>query len=1507
MKNSVLLVFILLSVSLNAQIRINEILALNSSVVDDPDFGEFSDFIELHNTAAYAINLQNYSITDDPDTKKKWILPSLVLSADQYLIIWADGESKYPGERAYSKYKNDTITTTTLHANFNVNSLGETIYLYSNHEELEDSLKLDVQEYDISIGRNIQNYSEWHYYSEPTPGKVNSSFGSRSLNYASEPVFSIDEGFYPSAQQLQISSVGQNSLIRFTVDGTTPNEDSPVLSGSFNVARNYVIKARAYEPGKLPGKVITKSYFINENIDLPVISISTDNSNFYDFDYGILQNGMKEREVPVYVEYFDLNKQRKFNVNAGAKLFGSTIFNLPQRPISIGVKSKYGDDKINYKLFNDRESSVYYSFLLRNGGNDYNLSYFREGLSTSLIKNKMDVDYQAYQPCVVFINGQYNGIYEIRERLDENFISNSHYTNNANLDLLEDSLRVVSGSKYNYQNLIHFIENNDLGVADNYQYVQEQVDIHEFTNYIIHKIFIGYWIVDLNNKYWRNNDTQSKWRWIANDNEHAFGKLGGDNYMDNTLSKVSGITGNLPDWSTFLFRNLLKNEEFKNDFIQRTSTYLNTVFNPAVTLPITDSLKAVLSLQMPRHINKWGTPLSLSFWHSNIDFIKTFLQYRGEHVRQHITTQFGIQDSAQVEINIGSGGDVSLCDVLLGDSIHSGYYFINIPIKLKASPKPGYKFIEWQGTGNAFPEIVFVPGSDTSITAVFAPNPISIIPPLIQSDTILSATHSPWYGLEDVIIKPGAKLIVEPGVEIFICENKSIYVEGGLKISGSPDSMISIRVDTLYSNINDKEDLRWGSIIADNPSDSVLIQYVKFNNGSYGNDRAKYFSTIAVYNTNIRFEHSEISDGGPPFYADGGNVYIANSTFHTHNNCNGFVSLNNVINPIVENCSFKGNKATDTDGLDLKGVTNALVRNNHIHDFSGTNCDGIDFGINSVNNIVEGNMIYNCTDKGISIGSQSNATIYRNLIFDCGLGIGVKDSLSFANLNQNTLYRNHHSIACYEKSTLRGGGKAFIQNSILAGSLFETVSLDDKSEVEINYSLSDKELLSGNHNIFDDPQFIHATAGNLQLKNTSPCIDSGNPLSPYDPDSSIADIGAYYTHFGNNGLTVHINEINYHPADNYNTGDWVEIFNRTSQVVDLSGWKLGTGKNDFSLKQNTLILPGEYLVICEDTLLFKSKYPGINNIDGNFFYELDNKSDKVSLYDHNGTLVHSIRYSDSGQWPALADGRGATLELNESKDGNLVQDWHESFLLMGSPGTANTLPPDFSGLFINEVMASNNGSIADDFNEYDDWFEIYNSTGSSINLGGLYLTDQLSNYDKHQLPLNFPTLTTIPAGGYYVLWADNQIEQGTKHVAFKLNASGESLGFYQRSLEDYLLIDSLSFSFQNFRATWGRYPDGTTTIRYLEPTPNLSNVLKPEQEDINSNIIVFPNPAKNELRIRTMNHLVGSDFTIYSAIGQKILTGKIEAENTFVNISNLLKGVYFISVHPEKPVKLMKY
>src|SRR5690606_26014719 len=150
------------------------------------------------------------------------------------------------------------------------------------------------------------------------------------------------------------------------------------------------------------------------------------------------------------------------------------------------------------------------------------------------------------------------------------------------------------------------------------------------------------------------------------------------------------------------------------------------------------------------------------------------------------------------------------------------------------------------------------------------------------------------------------------------------------------------------------------------------------------------------------------------------------------------------------------------------------------------------------------------------------------LITHCNLGIAVKDSFSMATIDQNTFYGNTHAVACYEKNSGKGGGQAIIKNSILSGSLANSVWTDALSSIAISYSLSDTDTLFGLWNLFADPQFINASTGNYTLKNNSPCIDAGDPFTAKDPDLSRADMGAYYVHSGMQTQKVRINEINYH-------------------------------------------------------------------------------------------------------------------------------------------------------------------------------------------------------------------------------------------------------------------------------------------------------------------------------------------------------------------------------------------
>lgn len=1492
-----LLAVLFLAHTAHAQIQISELLALNASITHDPDFGEFSDFVELRNTSAAPVNLAGYTLTDDAGEKAKWTLPALVLAPGQHLVVWTDGQDKRPGDTTFVAYKNAVTTMTALHANFRLSGDGEYLGLFNPQGKLVDEVTFYTQTDDVSFGRDPSSPSRWLYFSEPTPGAPNSAYGSATMETAGAPGFSLAEGFYPAPQTLYLSAQEPGAVIRFTFDGSTPNETSPVFTDSFPLNLNLTIKARLYVPGKMPGRVVAKSYFINESTPLPVLAISSNAPNLYGFDFGILQNAIKDREVPATLEYFEpATGKRAFVAGVGLRVFGTSIYNLPQRPLSVRFRARYGDEILRYPLFEGKPIPAYTAFLLRNGGNDYNMAFFRDGLGVHLAKGKMDLDYQDYKPCIVFINGEYNGIYELRERPDEQYLAGNHEINPDNLDYLEDSLQVQAGDPYGFLELMDLVRQNDLADSAAYAQVAAQVDLNEFTNYLIHRAFIGYQIADLNNRYWRSRDAGGKWRWIATDMEHAFGQLGGDPYTENTIGKLAGLSGHLPEWATLLFNRLLQNPGFRDGFIQRSAAYLNTIYQPGATLAAVDSLSALLQAQMPRHIGRWHTPPSMQAWQGNINLIKTFLENRPAYYRRHLTELFGQQDSALVSMQIAGPGKVLVSGVAFSDDM-SGPFFKNAGIHLQAVPAPGFRFVEWKGLNSTDETVTLAPAGDTAFTAVFAPQQVSIIPPVIASDTTLAADDSPWYGFQDVTVLPGARLSVEAGATLLLSDGVCIDVQGGLSLNGLPGRRVSVRPDPSPSARRSfyGQSGYWGSITAESPADSIIVRYADLQGGSFGRDRGRHFSTLSTYDCHVRMEYSTITGGKAPLIARGGSTYIGHSELHTFVRCNGFISLYNMNAPLIEHNVFRGNRAADTDAIDLKGITNGIVRHNEVYGFLGSNCDGIDLGIYSLDNLLEHNIIHDCSDKGISIGSQSNALIRRNLIYDCDLGVALKDSLSVAHIDQNTFYGNRHAVACYEKSALRGGAKAHVKNTILAASAEAGIFADSRSVIQVSYSLSDRETLPGTGNLHADPALIHPSTGNFELAAHSPCIDAGDPFSPNDPDGSPADMGAYYTHSGDYGLTLHVNEFHYHPPFNYDTGDWLELHNRTAQAIDLKGWSLAHGLQHFVFRENTVIAPGGYLVVCQDTAFFKTYHPDVANALGNFHFDLGNKSGKIALYDSSGKPVHSVRYTDSRPWPPLADGQGASVELVDGREGNLPADWRESYVLAGTPGSPNSLAPGVSGLFVNEILAANTQTLPDEQGEYDDWFELYNGTDDSLNIGGLCFTDDASEPCKWQAPLHFPERTTIAPHGFLLLWADGQPEQGPLHADFRLSAGGEIVAVFQRAAADYAEVERLIFGQQNPDVSWGRYPDGSASIAFMPPTPGATNVLTSTGETPGQPLRMFPNPFSQRLYIDAAKVEKPFRLRLFNTLGQAVFTAdNLWQDTAVVHREGLPAGVYAV-------------
>jgi len=326
----------------------------------------------------------------------------------------------------------------------------------------------------------------------------------------------------------------------------------------------------------------------------------------------------------------------------------------------------------------------------------------------------MDLEYQAYRPVVLFLNGQYWGILNLREKVNEHFLASNNGVDPDNIDLMENTATldgspqriIIAGDDQHYNSMIDFITNNDMTTATNYEDIKTLMEIDNFINYQITQIYINNrdW-PGSNCKYWRPRTGNGKWRWIIYDTDFGFGLSEGrssregvnSNSLKYALSHFSS-GGHNPLWATLLFRKLMENNQFKIDFINRFADLLNTIFQTENVIARIDEIESTLEKEMPNHITRWGG-ISMDEWHDNVEKLRTFARKRIDIVREHIINQFNLPGTSilSLESSPAEGGKIKVNRVEIEEFPWEGQYFQTIPVELTAIPKAGYRFVNWKG------------------------------------------------------------------------------------------------------------------------------------------------------------------------------------------------------------------------------------------------------------------------------------------------------------------------------------------------------------------------------------------------------------------------------------------------------------------------------------------------------------------------------------------------------------------------------------------------------------------------------------------------------------------------------------------------------------------------------------------------------------------------------------------------------------------------------------------
>ena len=686
---------------------INEVMTDNVTAFADPE-GNFWDWIEIFNPNDEAVRLEGYALTDDEGFPAKWRFPDVLIQPHAFRLIFASALDRSDPEAL-------------LHTSFKLKAAGETLLLSDAALRPIDRFTIPSLANDQSVGRVPDGGPDWYFYpkTESTPGTENRVLTAAPALLA--PTFAPDGGFFPEPVTVRVLGSASDHGIHYTLDGSAPTPQSPALTSDLRLDRSAVLRVIAVDAQGHQSAPEARSFFVGVNHDLPVVSLATAPGNLSfrnGYLYGLGPNVLSEqnevlksfpyygsyawedREVEVSLEFFETNRSLGLRQRAGMKLFGGWgSRGYPQKSLALFARRSYGAGKFDYRVFPDLGVSEFEALVLRNSGNDNQStqqtpprppitefgaalsygSYFVNGNFTLMrdalmgrLLGETDLDTQAYRPAAVYLNGEYWGLYNIREKMNEGYLIAHHDLAPGNVDLIEGIGAVNAGSSAAYLEMRQYLASENLAESAPYEFVAEHyVDIDNFIDYHLAVIYCQNFDIG-NVKCWRPRVSRGRFRWMLYDQDYGFSLWPPSVYLpamardyadyDNMLRFYTRGTDPKVGWpngaaQTFLLRSLLKNAQFKARFIRRCTDLLNSLFREERVEQTLRDMASVIRPEIARHLHRWSwseliargygkphqaefQPFTLATWEANLNGLSEFAAARPAKLRQDCLQEF---------------------------------------------------------------------------------------------------------------------------------------------------------------------------------------------------------------------------------------------------------------------------------------------------------------------------------------------------------------------------------------------------------------------------------------------------------------------------------------------------------------------------------------------------------------------------------------------------------------------------------------------------------------------------------------------------------------------------------------------------------------------------------------------------------------------------------------------------------------------------------------------------
>ncbi len=795
MKNAILLCCLCFQGIFNAQsIVLNELLVRNNLVFVD-EFQSSETVLELYNRSTLPVALTDYYLSDKGNNKTKFHLPSLNLNAGEHILIMID---------------NLDVIGVNIHANFKLDT-GDTLFLFKNNL-MEDRIVPVAQAYNTSYGRFPDGDLGAFQYQNATLSNSNtigvttfpiapSSFtipglfgvgGNVALNNVSNAKYTVNGDSPLSLSQVYGTSIVVNDpsslLNKWSMIPTNPGLVFPV--GAYTASRAddrgwlppynhqdrlFLIRAKNFYANSISSEEFVLPLFTNpSSSNLPIICLTTDSLDLFSDQSGIYVYGAnpdgnytntgREWERKAYLHHFNADGSLNQKLAVGLRISGGGSRHSLQKTMRVYARKTY--DASDLMLYGIKRSKV----VLRSGGHSPEC-VGRDYLGHQVAKT-LDIEQANPQLCVVYLNGEYWGLHDLREYVDVDYMDEKYKLKKDEIILLDNLFNVKEGETSvpdAFRDLTDWTDANTLVLDQNYEYVADRVDIENFIDFYSTQIFLGNADFPTTNiEFWRveNAIGNSKWRFNLKDLDGSFGGS-----CDTVYRSFNALTYNLQTSSAGwiragkLFRNLLTNEAFKLKFSLRMADLINSNYKSSVINQGLTKYQLDISQSRVDHVNRWRYPSvsttladrmletpTLTKWDVVMDGLEAFYNKRPKTQRNNVMAHFAFTDSVNITLNINSldQGAIAFNSLVIDTFLigantipypWSGEYFQNIENNFIAAARPGYKLQSWTD-GNTQAIRTITSSADETISAFFEPD-LGYLPIIINEATTNGSTDYP--------------------------------------------------------------------------------------------------------------------------------------------------------------------------------------------------------------------------------------------------------------------------------------------------------------------------------------------------------------------------------------------------------------------------------------------------------------------------------------------------------------------------------------------------------------------------------------------------------------------------------------------------------------------------------------------------------------------------------------------------------------------------------------------